>query len=77
GSEPDSGSGDRLFSAAGRVDEEDVREVDLAGHLGNENGDEGSGANATGTSGRSPIERDPLVREARNLLKGLDIIRSR
>ena len=74
GIEPDIPAGELVFSDDNTDEGADVREVNLAGHLENENGD---GASAAETSPRSVVERDPLVLEARNLLKALDIVGAR
>lgn len=74
GIEPDIPAGELVFSDDSTDEGADVREVNLAGHLENENGD---GASAAETSPRSVVERDPLVLEARNLLKALDIVGAR
>lgn len=71
GIEPDIPAGELVFSEDGDAPGIEVREVNLAGHLENENGDNGNGE---GGSTRTLIERDPLVLEARNLLKALDIV---
>lgn len=71
GIEPDIPAGELVFSEDGDAPGIEVREVNLAGHLENENGDNGNGADG---STRTLIERDPLVLEARNLLKALDIV---
>jgi carboxyl-terminal processing protease len=72
GIEPDIPAGELVFSEQEPVDAADLREANLAGHLENENGSGDSGSNQQ--AARSSIERDPLVLEARNLLKALDIM---
>ncbi len=76
GIEPDIPAGELVFSEDGDGEDAQVREVNLAGHLENENGDGGAG-NDDGGAPRTLIERDPLVLEARNLLKALDIVGKR
>lgn len=75
GIEPDIPDSHLIFSKDSVDDLNELREEDLAGHLENE--DDGKGADAEQGAGESGIENDPLVREARNLLKALDIIGSR
>jgi carboxyl-terminal processing protease len=81
GIEPDIPAGELVFAEelSGEEGEEgeegEVREVNLFGHLTNENGEDDEDGEES--DARSLIERDPLVLEARNLLKALDIVGSR
>jgi len=75
GIEPDILSGDLVFAETRGERRNEVREVDLAGHL--ENGEAAPAEAEDGEAMPSTIEDDPLVREARNLLRGLDIMGSR
>jgi carboxyl-terminal processing protease len=56
------------------ADADTLREEDLEGHLENENGDGGAGDNVV-ESGPS-VNRDFQLREALNLLKGVNIVRN-
>ncbi len=75
GIEPDVVSGDLVFSKTNESESDLVRESNLAGHLENDNGDIDSGSGKTKDD--SPAGNDPLVREALNLLKALDIVGTR
>src|SRR5690606_1963049 len=75
GIDPDiSGSQLVLADSESGNDFNDVREVDLAGHLENENGEPGDDDTSAEPS---LIEKDPLVLQARNLIKAFDVIGSR
>lgn len=75
GIDPDiSGSDLVLAGSEGANDFNDVREADLAGHLENENGEPGDDDTSAEPS---LIEKDPLVLQARNLIKAFDVIGSR
>ncbi|MFT5114421.1 MAG: carboxyl-terminal processing protease [Parasphingorhabdus sp.] len=72
GIDPDILSGDLVINEK-EVDESrgrGLREEDLAGHLQNENNSDKTDENITGNT----LNKDPLIREALNLLKGLFII---
>ncbi|MFC1681918.1 S41 family peptidase, partial [Pseudomonadota bacterium] len=57
-------------------DSASLREEDLQGHLENENGDNGKSKKGTAASDGPSIDDDFQLREALNLLKGVNIVRN-
>ncbi len=72
GIEPDVTVEDLQVSRRDEAQDEALREADLAGHLENENGDGPAAASEVD----DPIGDDYQLREALNLLKGVNIIRA-
>lgn len=72
GIEPDVTVEDLQVSRRDEAQDEALREADLAGHLENENGDSPEGASEVD----DPIGDDYQLREALNLLKGVNIVRA-
>ena len=64
-----------LKLATGDTDEDPLRESDLAGHLENDNSDGRPRSSTNGDRG-SLLENDFQLREALNLLKGVNIVRA-